>query len=92
MTPLDEEALYVYFYEMDTPELLGISFADLSALEMEILKEVFEDRRNEIDAMVDALREELNLNKKKRTVVLPAEIIAQVSAWERLTESKSVVF
>lgn len=89
--PLDEEALYIHFYEMDTPELLGVSFADLSSLEMEILKEVFEDRRDEIDAMVDALQEELNLCKKKRTVVLPAEIIAQVTAWERLTDSNSVV-
>jgi hypothetical protein len=91
MTPLDEEALYIYFYEMDTPELLAISFADLSAQEMGILKEVFEDRRDEIDAMVDSLREELNLNKRKRTVVLPAAIVAQVVAWDHLTDSGSML-
>jgi hypothetical protein len=93
MTQFDVEDLYIHFFEMDTPELLSVSFVDLSTLEREILKEVFEDRHNEINSMIDALREELNLsNKKKHTVVLPIEIISQVTAWNNLTESKSMVF
>jgi hypothetical protein len=90
---LDED-LYVYFCELDTEDLLEVSNFDLSDYEVAILLEVLQDRRDEIDMMVEEMKDEAS--RKKITVKLPTEILSQVTAWEHspqnLTYSELMLF
>lgn len=85
MTPEEEEALFVYFCELDTNDLLCYSVAEIFTLgggktELKILYEALLYRREEIDTMVKEM-EDLKF-KNRRTIKLPMELVVKLMKWE----------
>jgi hypothetical protein len=80
MSDDEYESLYLYFFELDTDELLNAGQdLDLDAETSSVLADVLEDRRAEITSMIDMLEEELCQRKKsKRIVKIPEEIMKKI--------------
>jgi hypothetical protein len=82
------ESLYVHFYELDTDDLLSVAKYDvLNDEERDVLYEVLNDRRDEVDTMLDILNTELRRRKQSLTKFkIPEEILQKIQSNANLTE------
>jgi hypothetical protein len=84
----DYEELYLQFFELDTDDLLNVSkYNVLSQDEQAVLYDVLDDRRDEVQFMIDMLNSELRRRKNNViTLKIPEEIRQKIQCSTKLTE------
>ena len=71
LTDDEYEGLYIIFMEMDTAELLTSYEDDFDDDERSVYLDALQDRRDEINNMIEAMKSQLHPKKTARKVTVP---------------------